>query len=366
MAAPFVAGSAALLFSAKGTSASVGKTARTLFETTAKRVPSSHTDGDPLQTVTQQGAGLINVYKAIHTTTTVSPGELILNDTAHFQPLQSFTVKNDGKASQKYTLSHVPAGTALTVQSGTIFPALGPVPLSGDSATVTFSEKSFTIAPGATHTVLAHFTLPKGDATAFPVYSGFIEITGDTESQHVTYLGLGASLKDKQVVDDTDVFFGLPLPAVLDEFGNFQTEPTNYTFVGDSWPALLFRLTFGTPILRVDLVDADIEFTGTLAARATHGSPFFTFPHKTKQGTFAKVKTVGAITEFDYFFRNNEDPEDNAFNVFSLEEPTFADGTTIPNGSYRFLLRALKVTGDPTKEEDYESWLSPIVGIFVA
>ena len=87
MATPFVAGSAALILSVKGTQASVGQTVRTLLETTAKRVPSSHTDGDPLQTLTQQGAGLIDVYQAIHTTTIVSPGELILNDTTHFEPL---------------------------------------------------------------------------------------------------------------------------------------------------------------------------------------------------------------------------------------------------------------------------------------
>lgn len=84
MATPFVAGSAALLFSVKGRSKEVGTTARTLFETTARRVPSSHTDGDPLQTVTQQGAGLINVFDAIHATTIISPSQLILNDTAHF------------------------------------------------------------------------------------------------------------------------------------------------------------------------------------------------------------------------------------------------------------------------------------------
>jgi hypothetical protein len=42
---------------------------------------------------------------------------------------------------------------------------------------------------------------------------------------------------------------------------------------------------------------------------------------------------------------------------------TFANGTVIPNGSYKVLLRALRVTGDATKEADYESWLSPIFGI---
>jgi len=86
MAAPFVAGSAALLLSVKGKSAAVTSGARNLFQTTAQMVPSSKKDGAPLQTLTQQGAGLINVFDAIYATTIVSPGELILNDTANFQP----------------------------------------------------------------------------------------------------------------------------------------------------------------------------------------------------------------------------------------------------------------------------------------
>ena len=87
VATPFVAGSAALLLSVKGKSKQVANGARTLFQTTAHVVPSSKTDGDPLQTVAQQGAGLINVYNAIHSTTYISKGEMILNDTAHFHPV---------------------------------------------------------------------------------------------------------------------------------------------------------------------------------------------------------------------------------------------------------------------------------------
>jgi len=87
MATPFVAGVSALLFKAKGISVDVAKGARDLFETTSNRIPSSHTDGALPHTLTQAGAGLIDAYKALHTTTIVSPGELILNDTAHFKQL---------------------------------------------------------------------------------------------------------------------------------------------------------------------------------------------------------------------------------------------------------------------------------------
>ena len=87
MATPFMAGVSALLFQVRGTGADVGRNARTIFEATAQRVPSSKTDGDPLQTVTQQGAGLVNAFAAVHSEVFVSPSELITNDTAHYKAM---------------------------------------------------------------------------------------------------------------------------------------------------------------------------------------------------------------------------------------------------------------------------------------
>ncbi len=87
MATPFTAGSAALLLQTKGKTADVARGIRSFLESTAKRVPSSKTDGDPLQTVTQQGAGLVNVFDAVHAETLVTPTELIVNDTAHARPV---------------------------------------------------------------------------------------------------------------------------------------------------------------------------------------------------------------------------------------------------------------------------------------
>ncbi|KAG7446685.1 pyrolysin [Guyanagaster necrorhizus] len=367
MATPFVAGCASLLLSVKGKGSSIGKTARTLFETTATLVSSSHTDGDPWQTVTQQGAGLINVYNAIHATTIVSPGELILNDTANFQGLQQFTVQNTGTSVKSYQLIHVPAGTAITIRPGTFFPALGPVPLTSDQAKVWLSRTKFTLRPGQKTTILASFTAPSElDSSLLPVYSGFIQISSDSEIAHVSYMGLAASLKDQQVVDNTDFLFGVPLPLTLDADGNAQTGPINYTFTnGNDYPSLLFRLAFGTPLLRMDLVESNIDFQPTLNARTSDPGHFFTFPHMHNGGSFARVKIVGPLAELDFFSRNNEDPDNFGYNTIAMKSPVFANGTAIPNGSYKFLLRALKVTGDPKEEEDFESWLSPTIGIVV-
>jgi hypothetical protein len=84
MATPFMAGSSALLLAVKGRTPAVATGARTLFQATAKPISSSLTDGDPLQTATQQGAGLVQVFDAIFGTTLLSRTELILNDTANF------------------------------------------------------------------------------------------------------------------------------------------------------------------------------------------------------------------------------------------------------------------------------------------
>ena len=249
------------------------------------------------------------------------------------------------------------------------------------------------------------------DKRIYPVYSGAIEIaSSESDVTHVSYLGLAASLKDKQVVDNTDEFFGYKLPAVLDATQAVQTNPKNYTFANSDFPSLVWRLVlfhyfmetfhcdsvltlpfysifnlrlaFGTPALRVDLVDAAIQLTPTYNKRDLDFGPLFTFPLLNQGGSFAQVKVVGPITSFDYIPRHvspspprrlgvqglkfllfqNED-KNLGFSQFNLQQPTFANGTVIPNGAYRFLFRALRVTGNPQKEEDYESWLSPIVGV---
>ncbi|KAJ7045910.1 subtilisin-like protease [Mycena alexandri] len=357
MAAPFMAGSAALLLAVQGRTTSVAKTARTFFQATAKPISSSFTNGSPFQTVTQQGAGLVQVYDAIFSTTLLSHTELVLNDSTHFAGLQRFTVTNTGKTGKVYTLSHLPAGTAVTVTPDTIFPALGPVPLLTQYATVSFDTAEFTLLPGHSHEVVATVQPPSGvNTTTFPVYSGFIYVTSGNESVHATYIGLAASLKDKQVIDNTDFVFGVPLPALLDSFGNFQDGPLNYTLVGDDAPTVLWRQAFGTPVLRLDLVTADTTLVGALNPRTP-----ISFTNSHAGGSFAKVQILGPLLEMDYLNRNDE----GAFldNTFVLSN-VFANGSGIPiDASCRVLLRSLRVTGDPANEADYESWLSPIIGV---
>jgi len=249
-----------------------------------------------------------------------------------------------------------------------------------NAATVKLSTTSVTVRPGQTVTITATFTQPTGlDPTTIPVYSGFIQIQSATEMLHVTYLGAASSLKNALIVDNTDQFFGVQIPAIIDGNGDVQEGPLTYTFDNVSdFPTLLFRLAFGSPKFTMDLVDPAINLTPTLQKRHSNDvasiknlirSVFtFWFPHKDAAGTFAAVPTVGPLGMFTWIPRNNDDATAGGagFNTVAFPTAVFANNSRIPNGNYKILVRALKVTGDPSNEADFESWLSPVIGVNAA
>jgi subtilisin family serine protease len=115
MATPFVAGSAALLLQVRGKSDDTVKAVRAIFENTAVPVSFSTANGSLLETASHQGAGLINVYDAVYNNGSMLPAELLLNDTTYYKANHTVTITNGGAKQVMYTLSHIPAGTASTI-----------------------------------------------------------------------------------------------------------------------------------------------------------------------------------------------------------------------------------------------------------
>lgn len=199
------------------------------------------------------------MYNAVHYTTSVTPGELILNDTAHARPVQVITVKNKSKKPQTYTISHIPAGTTASFDSDQ--QAIHyPVPLNTNYAKVSFSRKSLVVPAGGQATFSTTILPPsRVDPKVLPVYSGFIRVVrkDGLEMLNVPYLGVAAIMKNMKIIDRTDYYFGVPLPFVLDSAGNPQNASRTYTFQGNDYPTLFFRLLAGSPVVHVDLVGAN-------------------------------------------------------------------------------------------------------------
>ncbi|CCO37283.1 Minor extracellular protease vpr [Rhizoctonia solani AG-1 IB] len=182
-AAPFVAGAAALLLQVRGKTPEVAKSAATIFQNAAAPTKFSKTS-NLLETAAHQGAGLIQVYDAIKNVGIMTPSELLLNDTAYFKKSHKLTIKNNGRSIVTYELAHLPAGTANTIKGIEVI--AGPLPLTSDAASVSFSPSKLIVLPGFTATATVTFAPPAGlSGSSFPVYSGFIQASGsDGHARH--------------------------------------------------------------------------------------------------------------------------------------------------------------------------------------
>ncbi|OCF36719.1 peptidase [Kwoniella heveanensis BCC8398] len=406
----FVAGAAALYLNARDNNVSPDKV-KAALEYSAEQLPVSVTDTS-LANVAVQGAGRIQIAEAINPGAIVSPAEILLNDTAYFAGVQYLTLNNPTKKSITYKLSNIPAGTALAYQTGLNQSNDQPVPQISNAASVKFSQTSVYLWPGATTVVLMQFTAPQGlDAKTFPIYSGFIQVSGGSTPVQVPYLGVAAKMKDMPVIDPTPYYLGMNTPTILDGSGAVQEGTGNYNFQNGSFPSVMYRLVGGTPLLLIDLVDAsaNLTFTPNYNSRKRSASPLaidveleamkrsFVESRRIqtnnlsanwrsskttslislwcqltnykgkgcaaaggKSNTFAKVPILGNLYEADYIPRStdNADGQGGDYSTFALEQAKFANGTVIPNGTYKFLMRALHITGDRTKEADYEAWVS--------
>ncbi|KAL0567379.1 hypothetical protein V5O48_014617 [Marasmius crinis-equi] len=351
MSAPYVAGCAALILQARGRSADVARQVRDLLETTSVPVLSNHSKNALLQTVTIAGAGMVDAYAAAHSETLLWPGELLLNDTKHFNGTQEFTVKNAGKENKKYSIDHYPAGTAITIKPGTTQVAPGPVPLSHSYASVELGATSFSLKPNEEKTITVKFTPPQGlDPKTLPVYSGFIQVAAEGEGEagrlHVSYMGVAGSLYDQPVIEVTDRWhstFTVPSIGKIDyeeETSKVQTKEQTYKFKGDEeYPKLYYRFSFGTPRYVIDLVSASLDLE-----KLPDPVPIF---GNLENDTYVNL---------DY---DTEDLSDAFWEVPLNNNATFSNGTFVPSGSYKILMRALRVTGDPENPDDYDKWLSP-------
>ncbi|KZT61997.1 subtilisin-like protein [Calocera cornea HHB12733] len=354
MATPLMAGCAALLLQAQGRNSYTTDAAKHLFQTTSRLIPVYNNDTSVLDTAIRQGAGLVNAYDAIRYSTVLTPGELLLNDTDAFNGQHAITVFNKGNDTQSYTVSHQPARTAITYNMSVAHNY--PMPLVQMAADVSISQVSFTLEPGTGTNISLTFTAPAGlDPASYPVFSGFIVVNGSSgESLHSSYMGVVGSISDIKMLDNTDAWLGpgKTMPTLFDPHQTTitvinYTDPVQYfgMTTGDQ-PVLGFRLLFGTPLWSVDIVSASENL------EKRHG------------GTYDNVPILGNAETNTYYPRSSSAKQLSNNGLYRVDwNGTFANGSVVANGEYKILLRVLKARGDPAKDEDYEAWLSPIIGV---
>ncbi len=99
-----------------------------------------------LATVFQQGAGLVNAYQALTTTTIFSPSQLALNDTVRMATSYTVNVSNIGNNVAVYSIST--GGAALATGASLNDDQLLATPLYSADYAVSFALKIYTLLNG--------------------------------------------------------------------------------------------------------------------------------------------------------------------------------------------------------------------------
>ncbi|KKA28625.1 hypothetical protein TD95_005131, partial [Thielaviopsis punctulata] len=303
---------------------------------------------DMLAPVPQQGAGLVQAYNAVHSKTQLSVSSLSFNDTDHFISNATFTIKNIGSEAITYNLGYVSAMTMYTFTNSSLFPSTYPNPIVDSWATLTFAQDKITVAPGAEEEV--HLVVePPEDVIAhlLPVYSGYITLNATNgEALSVPYMGVvGSMYKDPTILDPNWVYDSAYSDNTLTPIPNNATftiavpdasTPDAVTVKSIDYPAAVMQLNMGTALLRCDIIPM---FETNLTIIDVFGD-----------------KTVGSLGGFPIPWS----PRKYYVNGFT---GMTNEGVILPAGLYKFVVRALKIFGNESNADDYETIYTNVWGI---
>ncbi|EFY87880.1 subtilisin-like protease [Metarhizium acridum CQMa 102] len=294
-----------------------------------------------LAPVAQQGGGLARAYDAAYATTLVQPASLSFNDTEHMHTAApfSFTIKNMGAGVVTYRLSHVPAVTVYTfTQNGTISSYPNKLDTLEVPATITLSDTTVTVAPGNSVNIRVSASAPKSlDPSRMPLWSGWIAINGsDSSSLSVPYQGFSGSIRKHQVLPPDGATLVYRNVSVSE--GTTVVLPTPGS-ITTSQLMLNINATLGTPLVRAEVVPLN----------------------STANATNIATKPIGQLQGFPVQWRPSnlqQSPDLLQFTQFKWNGQ-LDTGSNVPEGYYKLVVRALRIFGNPSNDEDWDISESP-------
>jgi subtilisin family serine protease len=319
MSSPHVAGAVALLLQARPNTPA--QAVRSMLQNTADpKLWSLAPSYGILDAVHRQGAGMLQIDKAILATVKVEPGKLSLGESQTGPVTRSLTIANSGPAAVTYDLADV-----MAIDTLGIFPPLG---YYAGPADVTFSQASVTVPAGGSATVSVTIS-PSPDLPDLTQYGGYVVLTpqGGGQTLRVPYAGFKGDYQ--AIVALSPTTYGFPWLAKTTG-GSYAKQAAGavFTMQGSDVPFFLLHLDHGVRMLRMEIRDAA---TGANQHRALNED---------------YVGQNGTATGFFAFPFDGTTMNGNKVN-------------TVPNGNYVAVISVLKALGDENNPADWETWTSP-------
>jgi minor extracellular serine protease Vpr len=340
MAAPHVAGLAALLLQAKHKSISPAMV-RTLLMNTALPKGVNIAPAAGLEPTWRQGAGLAQIVDAATTPAWVTPSKISLGEGNGGDA--QLTLTNSGDSPVTYDLSGVTTvGTGPSTAAGAVYPFNFAYLLGANTAT--FSSSSVSVPANGTASVGVHIA-----AGAWPdksLYGGYVVLTpqGGGVTLRVPYVGFKGDYQSLPVLTSA----GCGLPAVFKLGGSdpaclgpgisrLGPAGASFTLQGSDVPILLFHLNHQARTLNIQVYKAD-------------GSPVHpVFNYVTQLQYLGRNSTATTFFEFDW---DGTRSQDNGGGNGDHRK-------AVPNGRYVLKLSVLKALGNANNPADWETFTTP-------
>ncbi|KAI9308688.1 peptidase S8/S53 domain-containing protein [Cunninghamella echinulata] len=356
MASPFVAGIVSLLQESRGGGRSISSDElRTRIINNGNLV--NVLDTEIPESVAKQGAGLIDVYKAITTTTSIYPEQIRLNDPNHnaINNEYTFTIVNKDRLEAEYEISHVVSGTVQGYEQDKngdyTSPLLKPIILPNHQsiANVSIPTSLVTIPPNDSLNITVRINPPSNSKNLSPsIYSGFLKIRKDikNETMYLPYAGFTSNLSSLPIILKNST-----MPYIVS--GNISPDT----------PALLnLQLAHPSPLVSITVVNANNE-------KRSLGWIPGGFSRYIGRNDITNPQDVFVISWFGTVIDNREQATSRSGLVSSLLHPYSLDNSTttdsfdimgdkLPTGTYKLVIKALRAFGDESNENDYDSWTS--------
>ncbi len=347
MAAPHTAGAAALMLEADPALTPASVLAR--LQNTAEPTNFSYNpDLGILDAAHHQGAGLIQVDRAIVGTNTVSPGKISTGESADGPHAETLTITNGGTEAVTWTLGAEDAVSTYANPNepkdpDQPYPWQNRVSFTLDEAVVSFSVPTVTVPAGGSATVVATITSDP-ESVEGTQYSGFIQLSSDegAETISVPFAGMAGDYGSLPIFEDLGL--GLPDLTVLTECGFWEDQQcidpdaeyesadadTVYE-LGEDLPTVAAHIAYPAARMTVEVMEASAS-----------GEPI----ESTKKTAYA-MDSVGRDPGISLWSWDGRLPNDAG--LMKEVEP----------GDYVLRLTALEADGDGGTQ----SWTSPAFGV---
>jgi hypothetical protein len=306
----------------------------------------------------QQGAGLVDVFNAIYSDSTISPGQLKISDNSKTSyGAASITIENKSTKSKTYTLSHIGAGYSDYYLQ---YAEPSQQPLYG---TATFPTPTVTIGAGQSSKVYFFISPPSGvRPSSLPVFGGFITVTDSDQSAFsIPYVGPPYSLYNTPYIYISPASSGIQLPSVY----GYSADQSNITYdIGLLEVVASYGFGGAVPTLQWTK-----EFSISLLPANTNIKPNHygfnqSIQHPYIASAFSPNSTVFRHPSFGTLINDTGLmwPENNA--PFGSDTSVKGDNGVrwkVGNGDYRWFAAVLRWGGTSGRQEDYDTWLGPVI-----